>query len=44
MRNVVICCDGTWNTPEQMDNGLPAPTHVVKLYNALEKDKNQIAY
>lgn len=44
MRNVVICCDGTWNTPEQMDNGLPAPTNVVKLYNALEKDKNQIAY
>lgn len=35
MRNLVICCDGTWNTPEQMDQGVPVPTNVVRLYNCL---------
>lgn len=35
--NLLIFCDGTWNTPDQMDDGLPAPTNVVKLRNALEK-------
>ena len=35
MTNIVICCDGTWNTPDQLDKGVPAPTNVVRLYNAL---------
>ncbi|HYQ55485.1 MAG TPA: DUF2235 domain-containing protein [Pseudomonas sp.] len=35
MSNIVICCDGTWNTPEQMDKGVPAPTNVVRLHNAV---------
>lgn len=35
MANIVICCDGTWNTPEQLDKGVPAPTNVVRLYNAV---------
>lgn len=34
-KRLVVCCDGTWNNPEQEDNGLPAPTNVFKLYNAL---------
>ena len=39
MRNLVVCCDGTWNTPDQEQNGVPVPTNVVRLYNALaEKD------
>lgn len=43
MTNLVICCDGTWNNPQQEDNGIPSPTNVVKLYNALAaKDKNGI--
>ncbi len=33
--NLVICCDGTWNTPDEMEGGLPSPTNVVKLHNAL---------
>ncbi|MBY3084850.1 DUF2235 domain-containing protein [Rhizobium laguerreae] len=33
--NLVICCDGTWNTPNETEGGLPSPTNVVKLYNAL---------
>lgn len=41
MANIVICCDGTWNTPDQLDKGVPAPTNVVRLYNALsEADEN----
>lgn len=35
MTSIVICCDGTWNTPDQQDHGVPAPTNVVRLYNAL---------
>jgi len=39
MRNIVICCDGTWNTPEQETDGVPTPTNVVRLFNAVaEKD------
>ena len=35
MANIVICCDGTWNTPDQLDKGVPAPTNVVRLHNAV---------
>ena len=35
MANLVVCCDGTWNTPDQTDGGLPAPTNVPRLFNAL---------
>ncbi|WP_377298043.1 DUF2235 domain-containing protein [Rhizobium sp. SGZ-381] len=33
--HLCVFSDGTWNTPDQMDAGLPAPTNVVKLRNAL---------
>ncbi|HIJ79511.1 MAG: DUF2235 domain-containing protein [Desulfobulbaceae bacterium] len=35
MKRLVVCCDGTWNNPEQEDNGIASPTNVVKIYNAL---------
>src|SRR2546427_8285365 len=35
MKNLIVCCDGTWNTPDQEENGIPAPTNVVKLKNCL---------
>jgi uncharacterized protein (DUF2235 family) len=35
MRNLVVCCDGTWNTPDQEKGGVPVPTNVVRLFNAL---------
>ena len=48
MRNLIVCCDGTWNTPDQEQGGIPTPTNVVRLYNALDvKDKEgheQLAY
>lgn len=39
MKNIIICCDGTWNTSDQKDEGVLSPTNVVQLYNSLaEKD------
>jgi uncharacterized protein (DUF2235 family) len=37
-KRLVICCDGTWNTPAQTDRGRLAPTNVVRLARALEDD------
>jgi hypothetical protein len=28
MINLIVCCDGTWNTPDEMDGGMPAPTNL----------------
>ncbi|UWQ74408.1 DUF2235 domain-containing protein [Leisingera sp. M658] len=43
MANLIVCCDGTWNTPDQEDNGLPSPTNVVKIHSAVAKlDANGI--
>ena len=30
MKRIVICCDGTWNTPDQKDRGVMRPINVVK--------------
>lgn len=38
MRNLVVCCDGTWNTRDQRTKGVPTPTNVSRLYNAVDKD------
>jgi len=35
MKNLIVCCDGTWNTPDQEENELPGPTNVMRLYNAV---------
>lgn len=44
MRNLVVCCDGTWNTPDQREGGIPVPTNVVKLFNACESSEAQLKY
>jgi len=39
----IICADGTWDAPEQTDQGVPSPTNVAKLAAAiLPYDKNAI--
>lgn len=38
MKHLIVCCDGTWNNPDQEDNGVPAPTNVFKLHNALAEE------
>ncbi|MCX6303937.1 MAG: DUF2235 domain-containing protein [Bacteroidetes bacterium] len=35
MKRIAIFCDGTWNTPDKMENGKSCQTNVVKMANAL---------
>jgi uncharacterized protein (DUF2235 family) len=35
MKRIAIFCDGTWNTPDKLDNGKLCQTNVVKMANAL---------
>jgi uncharacterized protein (DUF2235 family) len=37
MKRLVVCADGTWNTPDQQDQGQPAPTNVWKMYEAVRR-------
>jgi uncharacterized protein (DUF2235 family) len=34
-KRLIICADGTWDEPEQTDQGMPSPTNVVKLAAAV---------
>jgi hypothetical protein len=38
-KNIVLCLDGTSNTPDQVDQGRPAQTNVFKLFEMLKADK-----
>ena len=39
MKRLIICCDGTWNRPDQLSDGVAAPPNVAKLALAVaEKD------
>ncbi|MEP3846554.1 MAG: DUF2235 domain-containing protein [Paracoccaceae bacterium] len=44
MRNLVVCCDGTWNTANNMDGGTPAPTNVYKFHTAVSTSDSQLKY
>ncbi len=35
MKRIAIFCDGTWNTPDEMENGKPCQTNVVKMAKAI---------
>ncbi|MFW5972437.1 MAG: DUF2235 domain-containing protein [Bacteroidota bacterium] len=35
MKRLVICCDGTWNTPDQKDGEASSPSNVVKMARAV---------
>ncbi len=30
-KRLIICCDGTWNTPDEANEGQSAPTNVTKV-------------
>ncbi|MCK8495144.1 DUF2235 domain-containing protein [Spirosoma sp. RP8] len=34
-KKIIVCSDGTWNDPEQLDRGSLVPTNVVKIARAL---------
>ena len=40
-KKIIVCADGTWNDPEQLDRGSLVPTNVVKLARALAKVPGQ---
>ena len=35
VRRLIVCSDGTWNTPERKDRGVFAPSNVVKMARAI---------
>jgi hypothetical protein len=35
IKRLFVCCDGTWNAPTDLHDGVPVPTNVVRFYNAL---------
>jgi uncharacterized protein (DUF2235 family) len=41
MKRLIVCCDGTWNKPEQLQGGLLAPTNVSKLALAIAREDDQ---
>lgn len=34
-KRLIVCSDGTWNTPDQSKDGTPCPTNVVKIARAI---------
>ena len=49
MKRLIVCSDGTWNNPDQEENGITATTNVFKIYNAIaehdtENDIEQLKY
>ncbi len=43
MKSIVLCADGTWNTPHG-DASTPTDTNVYKLYNSLANSPSQLKY
>jgi uncharacterized protein (DUF2235 family) len=41
MKRLIVCCDGTWNKPEHLNNGLLAPTNVSKLALAIAREDDK---
>ena len=38
MKRIVICCDGTWNTPYQRHEGVVTPTNVARLASLVKQE------
>jgi uncharacterized protein (DUF2235 family) len=37
-KRLVVCCDGTWNRPDQLAGGVAAPTNVTKVALAVSRE------
>ena len=37
-RRLIVCCDGTWNDPDDEDDGVSSPTNVFRLHSMLDHD------
>jgi uncharacterized protein (DUF2235 family) len=40
-KKIVFCADGTWNHPDETDEGVSAPTNVYRLFNTLLQNDAQ---
>ena len=40
-KRIVVCCDGTWNTPDEMIQGVRTPTNVAKVALAVTRSDEQ---
>lgn len=43
MANLIVCCDGTWNSQKNHDEGIFAPTNIVKTFNAVDLNSTDVA-
>ena len=39
-KRIVVCADGTWNKPEQTEQGKPSATNVAKVAAAVAAEDN----
>jgi len=39
MKSLFVCCDGTWNAPTAVHDGVPVPTNVVRFYNCVTEGR-----
>ena len=42
MKRLVLCCDGTWNKPDEEQDGRPVPTNVVRLAYRVAKSAGAV--
>lgn len=42
MKNLIVCCDGTWNDEHNQDDGVAAPTNVRKIFEAAKDNAPNI--
>ena len=40
MKRIVICCDGTWNHPDELDGRVAVPTNVAKIAGAIDRQSD----
>ena len=43
-KNIAVCTDGTWNHPDETNQGRPAPTNVYNLFKALPLTSMQLPH
>ncbi len=41
MKRLFVCCDGTWNSPTDLHDGVPVPTNVTRFRNALAESDSR---
>ena len=40
-KNLIVCCDGTWNDPDELRDRIARPTNVAKLALTIASDVDE---